>query len=243
VKKNEELKMRKLFFVSVFSILYFASFLPVFADTVAPPCTYKTYSEDKKYVFVMIAPDEKVECMSKDNEAKIEAKKIRNQFLTSGLYKDNESKNPLWTVDWYSHKVYLSSDGKYLARTGPWASSETDEAFSFFNEGKLLKTYKVHDLIRYVSALHHSSSHFEWEKETKLNSAENILEVTTLEGGKFDFKLESGEIINQQKPIIPSLEKSDTVFILMLTIFGFVCAATVLIILGFLLRKKFSVKN
>ena len=235
--------MRKLSSVYIFVVLYFVSFYSVFADTVAPPCTYKTYSEDKKYVFVMIAPDERVDCGTSSNEKKFEAKKIRTQFTISGLYKNDESKRTLWTVDWYSHKVYLSNEGKYLVRTGPWASSDTDEAFSFFNEGKLLKTYKVNDLIRYVSALHHSSSHFQWENETKLNSAENILEVTTLEGGKFDFKLESGEIINQQKPIIPSLEKSDTAFVLMLTILGFVCAATVLIILGFLLRRKFLVKT
>jgi hypothetical protein len=234
--------MRKLFFVSVFSILYFASFLPVFADTVAPPCTYKTYSEDKKYVFVMIVPDEKVECMSKDNEAKIEAKKIRNQFLTSGLY-NNQSAKPLWTVYWYSYKIYLSSDGKHLVRTGGWASQETDEAFSFFNEGKLIKTYRVNELISYVSALPHSASHFQWEKETKLNDKENMLEVTTLEGGKFSFNLENGEIINQQKPIVPNIENSNPAFRQILIISGLICATVILIISGFLLRKKFFVKK
>ncbi len=190
----------------------------------------------------MIAPDETVECISQGDQDKIESKKIREQFPMSGLYNAGSTK-PLWTVNWYSYKVYLSSDGKHLVKKGSWASQKTDEAYSFFNEGKLLKTYKVNDLVTYVSSLPHSVSHFEWEKETKLNDKENILEVTTLEGGKFSFNLENGEIISQQKPIIPSFENSNSVFPPILMTLGFVCVAVVLIILGFFLRKKFFVKK
>src|SRR4051794_23522704 len=127
--------MRSLLFVCGFLFLYGISFFSVFADTVAPPCTYKISSENGKFVFVMLAPDERVDCGTSDANEKIEAKKIRTQFPMSGLY-NNESITPLWTVDWYSHKVYLSSSGQNLVRTGPWASKGTDEAFSFFKEGK-----------------------------------------------------------------------------------------------------------
>lgn len=154
----------------------------------------------------MLATENFNECLSQGDEDKAEAEKLRKAYKASGLYENNNSTKPIWTVDWYSFKVYLTSDGKYLVRTGPWASKETDEAFSFLRDGKLTKSYQVDDLIRYTSALPHSVSHFQWEKESQLNNSTNSFEVITLEDGRFVFNLENGEIISQNKPFLPTKE-------------------------------------
>lgn len=197
---------RNFFCFTTFILLSLALYSSIFADTVATPCSYVVSSDDERYIFVMLSVKTENECLSQGTEEQKKIKELHKKYKFSGLYEKNNSAKPLWTVDWYSYQVFISSDGKYLVRTGSWASKETDEAFSFFDEGKLIKTYQINEIVRYVSALPHSVSHFQWEKELKLNASTNSFEVTTLEDGKFSFDIKNGEIISQNKPITPNLE-------------------------------------
>ena len=107
--------MRKKFIgVFIFGLIYFLFSQVVFGDTTATPCSYEVFSNDKIYIFVMLAPDEEIECISQGKEKKQEAKKLRKSFQSSGLYKNDNLQRPLWTVDWYSFQVFISSDGKCL---------------------------------------------------------------------------------------------------------------------------------
>ena len=171
----------------------------IFADKPATPCSYTVPSDAG--LFVMLAPDPKIECLSQGDEPKGAAKALRTKYGASGLYSGSD---PVWTVDWFSYKVYLSKNGRYLVRMGPWASSPSNEAFSFFADGKLLKTYKVEDIVRDVAALPHTVSHFEWEKNTGLDDAAGTFNASTLEGGDFIFDLATGEIREGRKPFLPS---------------------------------------
>lgn len=173
----------------------------IFADSPATPCSYTVASDAG--LFVMLAPDVKSECLSQGEEPKRTAKALREKYGASGLY---SGPDPVWTVDWFSYKVYLSKNGKYLVRMGPWASSGSNEAFSFFADGKLLKTYKVEDIVRDVAGLPHSVSHFEWKKNTGLDDAAGTFRASTLEGGDFIFDLATGEIREGRKPFLPSAE-------------------------------------
>jgi hypothetical protein len=154
-------------------------------------------------LFVMLAPDPKIECLSQGDESKRTAEALRKKYGASGLY---SGLDPVWTVDWFSYKVYLSKNGKYLVRMGPWASSGSNEAFSFFADGKLVKTYKVEDIVRDVAALPHTVSHFEWEKNTGLDDAAGAFNASTLDGGDFVFDLATGEIRDGRKPFLPSAQ-------------------------------------
>lgn len=164
-----------------------------FADTTSPPCSYRTFSSDGKYFFVMLASKDKkdVECIGQTKEKQSDAGKIRKAFSTSGLY---EGVSLLWKVDWYSDTVYVADDGKHVVRVGPWASRSSDEAFSLIEEGELKKTYRIEDLIISIDSLPHSVSHFEWLKESKLDSETNTFSVTTLENRKFICDLNTGAI-------------------------------------------------
>ncbi len=175
------------------------------ADSVATKCSYSIRLEQSNLVFVMIADQPSNECLSQGKERAAAANLLRKTYGASGLYREGDS-TPLWTVDWYSYRVFVSSDGKYLVRTGPWASAMSDEAFSFFSDGNLLKRYTVNEIIRYQSALPQSVSHFQWEKNLSLVDDNRTFEVTTLEDGSLTFSIENGELLSKKLPILPPID-------------------------------------
>src|SRR2546428_329551 len=121
---------------------------PALADSPAPPRSYKKVAAGGKYVFVMIAPGTVEEDVWRWNEETAAGiRKIRRVYPRSGLYRNDGSTEPLWTVDWYAHGVEVASDGVHLIRHGPWASSTDQEAISFFANGKLLRTYLIRELV------------------------------------------------------------------------------------------------
>jgi hypothetical protein len=149
----------------------------------------------------MLAPEEKkdVECRGRSEDEKALAQKLRNQFKFSGLYLSENIYSPLWKVNWYSHLIFVANDGKHVIRAGPWASSPSDEALSFIENGDILKTYKVEDLITEIATLPHSTSHFEWKKELAIKDETKTFVATTLEDKTFVFNFETGEIVNRSE--------------------------------------------
>ena len=147
---------RELFFAL---LLISLSASTAFGDKPVPPHSYTIVSADRRYLFVMLAPTLDNDKSFRPQEKSTEALKIRKRYAKSGLYLNDGSTVPLWTVDWYATAVVLPSDGVHLIRKGPWASTSSDEALTFFASGKELKAYKVKDLISLTSLLPHSVSH------------------------------------------------------------------------------------
>ncbi len=187
---------RKLFFALLLITL---SASTAFGDKPVPPHSYTIVSVDHRYLFVMLAPTLESDQSFRPQEKGAEALKIRKRYATSGLYLNDGSTVPLWTVDWYATAVVLPSDGVHLIRKGPWASTSSDEALTFFASGKELKAYKVKDLVSLTSLLPHSVSHFEWEKSIELDNERLILTVTTLHYDKFEFDITTGEIRSEHR--------------------------------------------
>lgn len=160
---------------------------PLFAygNEVFSPYSYATASSNNKYVFVMIAP-----VKNEQNTTK-EARELRAKYPRSGMYLNDGSIKPLWTVDWYSFRVSVAADGIHLVRHGPLASSISDEAFTFFAYGKQLRSYKVSDVAR--NGVLQTVSHIIWKKEMKLDDNEKSLSVITLGNETYDFDYRSGE--------------------------------------------------
>src|SRR6266498_4357673 len=95
----------------LWAVLFLALPAVAFADTPIPAVDYKTVTEDGQYVFVMLVPDAR-------NPVSYGASKpeIRKQYSRTGLYNNDGSTNPLWTVDWYGLGVVVSSDGRHIMR-------------------------------------------------------------------------------------------------------------------------------
>lgn len=148
----------------------------------------------------MIAPiDKNLDGIAYGEDGKKQAKLIRAKYRKSGMYSNDGSTKPLWTVDWYSHVVLVASDGIHLVRTGPWASKGSDEAFTLFSNGKLIRSYKISDLVKSIEDLPHSVSHFMWDDEDswKLDDGKQTLSVSTLNKEHYVFDYRTGKQLSK----------------------------------------------
>jgi hypothetical protein len=185
------------------------------ADTEARIVPYKLETADRRHVFVMARS-----CF-RGSDVREEA---IDGYTMSGLYRNDGTRTPLWTVDWCGG-VWLPSDGIHLVRSGGWASFYEGEAFSFFSRGELLHTYEVRDLVDFPRLLPHSVSHFRWLRSIEAEGGAHVyplqghwqepageakaaptrhadrVRVETLHGDRYVLALETGTIVSSHRPL------------------------------------------
>jgi hypothetical protein len=167
--------MKKPF--SILPVILLAS-INVSADDERVLRPYTLETADKKYIFVML----------RNVGPQDDLLRRSGKYPQSGLYLNNGSRTPLWTVDWPGF-VILPADGIHLVRRGPWPRQEDGynvEALSFFANGKLLKRYSVRDLVDFPWLLPRSVSHYQWEQELPANSQFDKVTFRLLDGSEFD---------------------------------------------------------
>lgn len=193
------------------------------ADTEAIRVTYLVSTPDKRLVFVMLAPSGSYEFCSNiiqevDNRpspsqldldgARYWHKQcdltlqLKQKYKASGLYSAKDSDHPLWTVSDYSYRVFLSSDGRYLVHTGPWAHSDSDEAVEFFDQGKLVRRYSVGELFWTSLLFPHTVSHFNYFKGESYDDARKEYTLTSVNADKIVFDVETGKIKSSSRPTL-----------------------------------------
>jgi hypothetical protein len=179
------------------------------ADKPAPPRSYNEVAPGGKYVFVMIAPgtvEDEVRRWNQETAAGI--REIRRVYTRSGLYRNDGSAEPLWTVDWYDDGVKVASDGAHLIRLGPLPNLPQDrkaplgsaldqEALSFFANGQLVRTYRIGELVNHPDLLPRSASHFTWLAEARFDDARLEYALTTEDGNRFVFDVRTGAIVSE----------------------------------------------
>jgi hypothetical protein len=109
---------------------------------------------------------------------------------------------PLYSFKWYANEALVSNDGHYLVRFGRWAmdsKGHTDLAIAFYKDGVELKSYLVKDLVRDVSSVDESVSHYIWQAtETKMplgfSADEKRFTVVTTDKLAYEFDVATGEI-------------------------------------------------
>lgn len=164
------------------------------ADSPALLKDYIETSENGQYEFRMYVPSHR-------------SRKPRSE--QSGLYLvESADSKPLWSVDdWYSANVIPHSNGRNLLRFGPWASETSDLAVAFYADGKELKKYLIHDLVKDDSKLSYSASHFSWQSENRYDESTNTLTIATLDRIEYVFSLLSGGIESEKRFEIDDFEK------------------------------------
>jgi len=177
-------------------VTMFLSVSGAIADKESPKSTYTTKSPGGEYLFVMLSPYPfEDETRLYTEEWAKELRGIQSKYSESGLYRNDGSADALWTVDWFAHKVEVSADGIHLVRWGPWSSHSRMEAVSFFANGKLLKSYRINQLVDLPFLMPRSASHFRWAKSQSMNDTNKSYELITYDGGRFGFDIASGEIV------------------------------------------------
>jgi hypothetical protein len=171
------------------------------ADSPARPNSYSKASPDGRFLFVMLAPYPARQEIDWYATSQIgpAVRALRTKYTQSGLYKNDGSVTPLWTVNWYSFSVDVASDGIHLVRGGPWASRVSDEAFSFFASGTLVRTYRISEFVEAKFLLPHSVSHFQWASGLRLDDSNLRYSVVTRDGNSFTLDVITGQILEQKR--------------------------------------------
>ncbi len=173
--------------VVVVSLLLLGPAPRALADSPRPPEDYAKETENGKYVFVMLAsePWDKYQ----RNSA------VRKKYRQSGMYRNDGSTTPLWTVPWFSFGVYPSSDGRHLVQMGPWASDPAQLAVAFHRDGRLIKAYAIQDLVVDKTRLRYTVSHFFWSKSVEFDDKQSTLLIATTDGRSYRFSIKTGEVL------------------------------------------------
>ncbi len=124
------------------------------------------------------------------------------------LEQDGELKEIWRTSGWYARQGYLSDDGRYFVRFGPWArdlANHTDLAIAFYDNGKLLKQFEVRELVKKLEMLEYSASHYMWNPEVQTkpngfyNSENPIFHLVTIDQIAYAFDFKTGEIVANER--------------------------------------------
>jgi hypothetical protein len=175
----------------------------VFADTPWPPYSHSKQTSNGQYLFVMIAPipsetEKKRPTGPEPERSKIP--EIRKTYSRSGLYRNDGTNTPLWTVNWYARGFEPLSDGIHLVRKGPWASSPDSEAVAFFANGELIRSYTVRELVAKPQLMPHSVSHFTWRFNEELDDQDKTYKIITKHFEYYWFDVTTGEIVSSFRP-------------------------------------------
>jgi hypothetical protein len=185
---------RRNVLLGILTLMLLALPSTAFADSPAPPRDYSVVTESGEFVFVMLAREElsaynQVGFIRRDEE-------LRQKYSQSGLYRNDGSSTPLWTVDWYSFSVEISSDGRHLAKFGPWAGSGDygELAIAFNEDAKEIASYRVDQLVTipFYPFLPHSKSHYEWLKTSEFDDKQGTLDIETMSGERYTFNIATG---------------------------------------------------
>lgn len=183
--------MKPYIFILTALLILFFSASNVRADMPAPQRDYVVYTGNGEYVFVMLA------ATSPDMGWVEQDKEIRRKYPHSGLYSIDNSRKALWTVDWYSHSVHLSYDGRHLIQWGPWAymPDYSDLALAFYEDGEPLRAYRVNQLVAVLETLPRTSSHYGWLAEEHFAPFTKQLFLRTYNGEELLFDAATGSVI------------------------------------------------
>jgi hypothetical protein len=177
------------------------------------PYGYSKPTPNGEYLFVMLAPAGWLDRLP--DRYRVESRRLAETFRHSGLY-SKLSATPLWTVDWYSFRTYPLADGVHLVRlfadstqTAQYISSRLPKAeeerqlegraVGFYENGKLVREYRVRDLVTNPDDLKHSVKHVIWIAGEALDRTGTKFILNTQDQNQITFDAKTGEILHRGK--------------------------------------------
>lgn len=134
----------------VLLVAAFSLALPRVAAAVLPhPASWKAVSSDGRYVLVMVSPLPVKQDAGHSAFDQSEILQIRSKYTQSGLYRNDGSTEPLWTIEYRGSmdSVHIAPDGKHvILGDKDWLPS-WGHVVSFYANGKRLAWYRDQELI------------------------------------------------------------------------------------------------
>jgi len=185
------IKYRKSILTLLFAMMMFGG-ITVYADSFVPPQPFEVWSEDGRTVFRW---------------------NPENGTARVTVYRDGEfvyCVENLPTPGEAEHSFFISADFRHFVFR-PTTSQVM--ALGFFEDGVLLRSYRIDELVRNMSALTYSTTMAMWENWSgrSFNTADNTLTIVTYDDITYVFDVTTGEIIHDtigNAPVIPHAQDS-----------------------------------
>jgi hypothetical protein len=184
----------------LFGVMLFAfSATPAQACSLAANSTAKAVSQNEKYVLISMMKE------GNRNSGWSDDGNLREKYKQPGLYPNNGSTTPLWTMPfeegyWFKFgwRIYTSTDGRYLVSI---SDTYVDTPLVFIKEGKYLRTYSFAEVSADTS--NDADCKYEWISKVNFKEAEGILTVEHLNGTTLSFSIYTGERVTAPAGLNP----------------------------------------
>jgi hypothetical protein len=148
-----------------------------------------TATQDNRYTLVVIQKE------FEKHYPFVASTEIRDRYKVPGLYPNDGSVQPIWTMDFeteygsrFGGRLYTSFDGKHLVSV---ADTFIYSPLLFISDGKVIKEYNHQELGADTS--NSADCRYEWIKEVSFSQSRGILTVEHLNGSKLSFSIYTGE--------------------------------------------------
>ena len=172
------------------------------------PFTYTIESRDRRFLFVMLSPLpilEDAPFLDYSPSGRVPSqvdrtREVRAKYPHSGLYRNDGSSTPLWTLNQYSPYAALSSDGVHLSSlNGYVVGGLSEEGLVFYENGEEIRRYSVGDLVGSIKDLSWSFDGYGWLKGFSFDDGSNTLLLTLVNGERYSFDIKSGNIVRIER--------------------------------------------
>ncbi len=168
----------------------------------AHPASWRKTSADGNYVLVMVSPLPVAEDAGHQAFDGDEIRAIRARYSQSGLYRNDLSNSPLWTVPYYTNDYdpHIGADGKHLVFASTnWRQSHGTIAI-FYENGNELADYELHELIPFPMTRARCGFYSPECSACIFDPQAMTLTVRTDQRDEFVFDAVTGKIIRQWTP-------------------------------------------
>jgi hypothetical protein len=179
------------------ALAYFVAISPVMADSFETPAPRAFTSEYGTGVVFTMMPAK----YGKDQKVVREALGIAYKIDDDGALKELYR-----TKGWYSYRVLVSMDGRYLVRLEEGSvgdsPSKDDLAVAFYKDGRLLREYSTEEMLKDKSKVLQTQSHYFWTPLGKLRlyiDNSNLFSLNTIDGWTYIFDVTTGKVKSTKK--------------------------------------------
>lgn len=160
-------------------------------DSFLPPKPYTQTTGDRRFIFVI--RNGNLDHLQ-DEELR-EARQIQMAYPKSGMYRNDGSFELIWEFDSYSGRVVLMNDGVHMTRFGQFCLNPEDEAISFFENGHLIRMYRLGELVNDPTQLPRTVRTRRWLRKDSWDGR-SVFNIETEDGNFYTFDMKSGEIVS-----------------------------------------------
>lgn len=171
--------------------------------------SWRQVSDDGRYVLVMVSPLPVEEDLEHNGVDANEIRSIRATYSQSGLYPNEATATPIWTVPYHdtTHQAFIGPQGKYLVLAHEdwygW-SGHFGHVATFYSSGTELASYLDTDLfsllylsLPFLAPVDGDGVSFDARALTFTSS--------TTQGDTIVFDVTNGQIVRQTSPLLKAI--------------------------------------